>query len=205
MTSVSSPIVARAMNCGGGLAARRVHAHVERTVDAIGEAARRDRRAAATRRRGRAARRRRARCQARRALPGSSENHARRNTKRGSRSRAAAASASGSRSTATSRPRGAERREDRARMAAAAERARRRRRRRREWRAPRALRRAGRERARHRCVAHRSLKGSGPRGRAASRPGNVIVCAICACHFISSHSSSFWPWPTSTTRLSSPA
>ncbi len=46
------------------------------------------------------------------------------------------------------------------------------------------------------------LKPSSPGG---SPPWNVIDCAICACHFTSSHSSSFNPCPTRTARFSRPA
>ena len=55
------------------------------------------------------------------------------------------------------------------------------------------------------CVGIRQRQRLKPCRPGGKPPGNVIVCAICACHFISSHNSSFWPWPTSTTRLSRPA
>ena len=110
-----------------------------------------------------------------RAPAGSSENHARRNAKRGSSIARAAAPAPGSRSSATRRPDGPSASEDAPRVAAAAERrvdvdavrdgppARRR------------LLRAGRERGRHR--RHQREKPSSSGGRPPG--GNVIARAVC--------------------------
>ena len=124
MTSVSSRTGRAGKKFGGGLAARRVHPHVERTVEAKREAARWHRRSAARRFRDRTSTPSTCASASAARTSGSSENHARRKTKRGSRRRAR-------RRRRRRQDRGRRRRggpsaprrcEDRARMPAAAER-----------------------------------------------------------------------------------
>ena len=49
-------------------------------------------------------------------------------------------------------------------------------------------------------VGHQREKPSSSGGRPPA--GNAIACAVSTCHCASSQSSNFWPWPTSTTCLS---
>ena len=134
-----------------------------------------------------------------RARRASSENHARRKTKRGSPMRARGRFRGRDRGRARPgvrpgrAPRGSRARGRRGRTCASTYVAVRSR-----SPAPRRLLRAGREHVRHRPSKARSR-----RARAAGRPaGNAIACAVSACHCASSHSSNLWPWPTSTTCLS---
>ncbi len=53
------------------------------------------------------------------------------------------------------------------------------------------------------AIGHQRLKPSSSAGRPPA--GNVIARAVCSCHLASSHSSNLLPWPTRTTRWSSPA
>ena len=109
--------------------------------------------------------------------------------------RARSAAASGSRSNANEPARRAEPGEDRARVSAAAERGV-------DVGAVRSHRQRGNgffeQDGDVFTVAHQRLKPSSSGGR--SPAGNVIARAVSCCHFASSHSSNFAPWPTSTTR-----